>query len=275
MKKRFQSDDNHNRRLSAVVKIKYFPLFTDGTGSASQDSWAKSVVVVWKCESHIGPWTFFPLTFLLFEQADFLFWTFVSWVRKKKEKKLEAAKLQRKHSATTRLLCIYSLRQRFTVTWSWKMHESNRGPIVSSRFLCIHILLSQRRGLCRGLKISSGWKRRSRHKPLGRIHSWGNWLILFFPPHWLLVSCFGRKTRVEWIISHRRQIKFWIYSQFCLISALRSCGTMVPPRAEAPHTSTLSQMNLGQGLYSFPQSLNGAGVVSGLHVCFGEGRCHE
>lgn len=87
MKKRFQSDDNHNRRLSAVVKIKYFPLFTDGTGSASQDSWAKSVVVVWKCESHIGPWTFFPLTFLLFEQADFLFWTFVSWVRKKKKKK--------------------------------------------------------------------------------------------------------------------------------------------------------------------------------------------
>lgn len=41
MKKKFQSDDDHNARLSAVVKIKYFPLFTDGTGSASQDSWAK------------------------------------------------------------------------------------------------------------------------------------------------------------------------------------------------------------------------------------------
>lgn len=30
---------------------------------------------------------------------------------------------------------------------------------------------------------------------------------------------------------------------------------MVPPRAEAPHTSTLSQMNPGQRLCSFPQSL--------------------
>lgn len=155
------------------------------------------------------------------------------------------------------------------------MHESNRGPIVSNRFLCIHILLSERCGLCWGLKISSGWKRHCRHKPLGRIHSWDNWKILFFPPHWLLVFCFCRKTATEWIMSHIRQIKIGIYSQFCLISALHSCDTMVPPIVKAAHTWTLSQMNLGQGLYSFPQSLNGAGVIYGLHVCFGKGCCHE
>lgn len=64
-------------------------------------------------------------------------------------------------SSTTRLLCIYSLRQCITVMWSWKM-QSNRGPFVSTDSF-IHILLSPRRRFllsCSRALVPdySGWK---------------------------------------------------------------------------------------------------------------------
>lgn len=99
------TDDNHNRRLSAVVKIKNYPLLTDGTGSASQDSWAKSVVVseVWKphwpmniSSPHLPSVRASRFPFLNICQLS---------TQKKKEKKPEAAKLQRKHSGQQQDFC--------------------------------------------------------------------------------------------------------------------------------------------------------------------------
>lgn len=156
-----------------MVKTEYFVFFIDW--NRVKQSWAKSVIVSYRSvKATLAYEHFFPLIFLLFEQTiSFFEHLSVEYAKKKSFKQTWSRKAAEKTlcCATTRLLCISSLRQRFTVTWSWKMHESNRGPFVSNRFLWMHILLSQRRGLCRGLKITSGWKRRSKYKPLGQIHS--------------------------------------------------------------------------------------------------------
>lgn len=93
-------------------------------------------------------------------------------------------------SSTTRLLCIYSLRQCFTVMWSWKM-QSNRGPFVSTDSF-LHILLSPRRTFFSVLFRSSGarlqWlERLSRHKLL----------ISLCPPNWLLISRLAGKAELN------------------------------------------------------------------------------